>query len=95
MEAVTKETYVIFFQLVHLEGKRTRTESPCAIAPLISRMVSALNLLTRLIYLANEVRSNARATQLAAMRSMSDGLNRWVQQLVEHPNLTELEHLFA
>ena len=79
-----------FFQLVHLEGKRTRTESPCAIAPLISRMVSALNLLTRLIYLANEVRSNTRATREASMRWVSDNYTQWVRQVSGHPDLSEL-----
>jgi hypothetical protein len=56
----------------------------------IGQIVGALAVVISLIYLASEVRSSARATRLAAMRSMSDAFNRFAQQLVEHPNLTEL-----
>ena len=56
----------------------------------IGQLVGALTVVISLIYLASEVRRNTRASQLAAMRSMSDAFNRWVQQLTQHPHLTEL-----
>mgnify|MGYP003694000119 CR=1 FL=1 len=56
----------------------------------IGQIVGALAVVISLIYLAREVRSNARATRLASMRSMSDAFNRWLQQLAEHPHLREL-----
>jgi hypothetical protein len=56
----------------------------------IGQLVGALAVVISLIYLAREVRSNARATRHASMRSMSDALTRWVQQLSEHPHLREL-----
>jgi hypothetical protein len=56
----------------------------------IGQLVGALAVVISLIYLAREVRSNARATRHASMRSMSDALTRWAQQLSEHPHLREL-----
>jgi hypothetical protein len=56
----------------------------------IGQLVGALAVVISLIYLTREVRSNARATRHASMRSMSDALTRWVQQLSEHPHLREL-----
>ena len=56
----------------------------------IGQIVGAFAVVISLIYVASEVRSNARATQLAAMRSMHDAFNRWIQQLAEHPDLREL-----
>jgi hypothetical protein len=56
----------------------------------IGQIVGAIAVVISLIYLASEVRSNARATRPAAMRSMSNAFNRWIQQLVVHPNLSEL-----
>ena len=56
----------------------------------IGQLVGALAVVISLIYLAREVRRNARATRHASMRSMSDALTRWVQQLSEHPHLREL-----
>ena len=56
----------------------------------IGQLVGALAVVISLIYLAREVRSNARATRLASMRTMSDAYNRWAQQLTEHPHLREL-----
>ena len=56
----------------------------------IGQIVGALAVVISLIYLASEVRRNARAQQLAAMRWMSDAFNRWVQQLAQHPHLTDV-----
>ena len=56
----------------------------------IGQLVGALAVVISLIYLANEVRSNARATRLAAMRSTLDFLNRFSQQITEHADLAEL-----
>jgi hypothetical protein len=53
-------------------------------------MVGAIAVVVSLIYLATEVRSNARATREASMRSTSDSFTRWVQQLSAHPELREL-----
>jgi hypothetical protein len=56
----------------------------------IGQLVGALAVVISLIYLAREVRRNARATRHASMRSMSDAFTRWVQQLSEHPHVREL-----
>jgi hypothetical protein len=56
----------------------------------VGQVVGSVAVVISLIYLAGEVRSNARATRLASMLSMSDAFNRWVQQLSEHPDLSEL-----
>jgi len=56
----------------------------------IGQIVGAIAVVVSLIYLATEVRRNTRASRLAAMHSMSDSFNRWIQQIVEHPHLTEV-----
>ena len=56
----------------------------------IGQLVGALAVVISLIYLAREVRSSAHATQLAAMRSTLDALNRFAQQITEHADLAEL-----
>ena len=56
----------------------------------IGQLVGALAVVMSLIYLANEVRSNARATRLAARRSTLDAFNRLAQQLIERADLAEL-----
>jgi hypothetical protein len=56
----------------------------------IGQIVGALGVVISLIYLAREVRRNTRATQLAAMRSMHDAFNRWIQQISGNPDLSEL-----
>ncbi len=56
----------------------------------IGQIVGAFAVVISLIYLASEVRRNTRAKQLGAMRSMSDAFNRWVQQLAQHPHLTDV-----
>ena len=58
----------------------------------IGQLVGALAVVISLIYLANQVRSNARETRLAAMRSTLDFLTRFTQQIAEHADLAELRH---
>jgi hypothetical protein len=58
----------------------------------IGQLVGALAVVISLIYLANQVRSNARETRLAAMRSTLDFLNRFTQQIAEHADLAELRN---
>ena len=52
----------------------------------IGQIVGALAVVISLIYLAREIRSNARSARLASV----DTLNRWLGELVEHPHLSEL-----
>ena len=56
----------------------------------IGQLVGAIAIVISLIYLANEVRSNARATREASMRWVSDSYTRWIQQISGHPDLREL-----
>jgi hypothetical protein len=56
----------------------------------IGQLVGALAVVISLIYLANEVRSNARATRLAARRATLDAFNLLSQQLIVHADLAEL-----
>jgi hypothetical protein len=56
----------------------------------IGQIVGALAVVISLIYLANQVRSNASETRLAAGRSTLDLLNRFSQQTAEHADLAEL-----
>ena len=56
----------------------------------IGQIVGALAVVISLIYLATEVRSSARATREASMRSVSESYTRWIQQLSAHPELREL-----
>jgi hypothetical protein len=58
----------------------------------IGQIVGALAVVISLIYLANQVRSNARETRHAAMRSTMDFLNRFAQQIAENADLAELRH---
>jgi hypothetical protein len=50
----------------------------------IGQIVGALAVVISLIYLAREIRSNARATRRAAMRSLLEAFNRLTQQLSSH-----------
>ena len=52
----------------------------------IGQLVGALAVVISLIYLAREIRSNAREARLASM----DTVNRWLGQLVVHADLNEL-----
>jgi len=56
----------------------------------IGQLVGALAVVISLIYLANEVRSNTRATREASMRWVSDNYTQWVRQVSGHPDLSEL-----
>jgi len=56
----------------------------------IGQIVGAIAVVISLIYVASEVRRNTNATHLAAMRSLNDAFNRWVQQLGQYPDLEEL-----
>jgi hypothetical protein len=56
----------------------------------VGQLVGALAVVISLIYLAREVRSNAHATRLAAMRSTLDAFNRLAEQIAEHPDLAEV-----
>ncbi len=58
----------------------------------IGQLVGALAVVISLIYLANQVRSNACETRLAAMRSGLDFLIRFTQQIAEHADLADLRH---
>jgi hypothetical protein len=52
----------------------------------IGQIVGALAVVISLIYLAREIRSNARASRVASMET----LIRWLGQLAERPDLREL-----
>jgi hypothetical protein len=56
----------------------------------IGQMVGAIAVVISLIYLAREVRSNARATRYAAMRATLDNFNRLAQLTSEDSDLAEL-----
>jgi hypothetical protein len=58
----------------------------------IGQLVGALAVVISLIYLAREVRSNARETRRAAMRSTLDALTRFAQQVATHADLAELRN---
>jgi heme/copper-type cytochrome/quinol oxidase subunit 1 len=58
----------------------------------IGQIVGAIAVVISLIYLATEIRSNARATREASMRSLSDAVTRWLHQLAENPHLAEVFH---
>ena len=56
----------------------------------IGQIVGAFALVISLIYVASEVRRNTRATHLAAMRSMHDAFNGWIQQIAQYPDLADV-----
>jgi hypothetical protein len=58
----------------------------------IGQIVGALAVVISLIYLATEIRSNARETRRAAMRSTLDSLTRFAHQVTEHADLAELRN---
>ena len=58
----------------------------------IGQIVGAIAVVISLIYLAREIRSNARETRRAAMRSALDALIRFSQQITAHADLAELRH---
>ena len=54
----------------------------------IGQIVGAFAVVISLIYVAREIRRNARAERLASM----DTVIRWLGELVAHPHLRELYH---
>ena len=56
----------------------------------IGQIVGAVGVIISVIYLALQVRSNARQTRLASMRSMSDAFNQWLQSLAENAEFGDL-----
>ena len=52
----------------------------------VGQIVGALAVVISLIYLAREIRSNARSARIASLHDV----NRWLGELVEHPHLAEL-----
>jgi len=56
----------------------------------VGQIVGAVGVIISVIYLALQVRSNARQTRLASMRSMSDAFNQWLQALAENAEFGDL-----
>jgi hypothetical protein len=56
----------------------------------VGQIVGALAVVISLIYVAREIRSNARAARDASERSMSDRISQIIQQLSSRPELREL-----
>ena len=56
----------------------------------VGQIVGAVAVVISVIYLALQVRSNARQTRLASMRSMSDAFNGFLQGLAGNPQMGEL-----
>jgi hypothetical protein len=54
----------------------------------IGQIVGALAVVISLIYLAREIRSNARSARLASVGT----INRWLGQIASHPHLAEVWH---
>jgi hypothetical protein len=52
----------------------------------IGQIVGALAVVMSLIYVAREIRSNARAARLATIGTIT----QWLRELAEHPHLMEL-----
>ena len=52
----------------------------------IGQIVGAIAVVISLIYVAREIRRNARTERVASM----DSLNRWLREVAEHPHLGEL-----
>jgi hypothetical protein len=58
----------------------------------IGQIVGAIAVVISVLYLAVQVRSNARETRRAAMRSTLDALTRLAHQVTEHADLAELRN---
>jgi hypothetical protein len=56
----------------------------------LGQIVGAIAVVVSVIYLALQVRSNARQMRLASMRSMSDAFNGFLQGLAGNPQMGEL-----
>ena len=53
----------------------------------LGQIIGAIAVVVSVIYLALQVRSNARQTRLASMRSMSDAFNQFLQGLAGNPQI--------
>ena len=56
----------------------------------VGQIVGAVGVIISVIYLALQVRSNARQTRLASMLAMSRAFNQWLQSLAENAEVGEL-----
>ena len=56
----------------------------------LGQIIGAIAVVISVIYLALQVRSNARQTRLASMRSMSDAFNGFLQGLAGNPQMGDL-----
>jgi hypothetical protein len=56
----------------------------------VGQIVGAIGVIISVIYLAQQVRSNARQTRLASMRSMSEAFNQWLYGLAGNPPIGDL-----
>ena len=55
----------------------------------IGQVVGAVAVVISLIYLANEVRGNSRATRLESMRSLSDAINQFFRTVAQDAELAD------
>jgi hypothetical protein len=58
----------------------------------IGQIVGALAVVISVIYLTREVRSNARATRLQSMRSLSDAINGYFKTIAQDADLADLSY---
>lgn len=56
----------------------------------IGQIVGAVGVIISVIYLAHQVRSNARQTRLASMRDLSQAFNEWLYGLAGNPQIGDL-----
>ena len=56
----------------------------------VGQIVGAIGVIISVLYLAHQVRSNARQTRLASMRMMSDAFNQWLNGLAGNPQIGDL-----
>jgi hypothetical protein len=56
----------------------------------VGQIVGAAGVIISVIYLAHQVRGNARQMRLASMRTMSDAFNQWLQSLAENAEFGDL-----
>jgi len=56
----------------------------------IGQIVGAFGVIVSVIYLAQQVRSNARQTRLASMRTLSEAFNEWLYGLAGNPQIGDL-----
>lgn len=58
----------------------------------VGQIVGAIGVVISVLYLAYQVRSNARQTRLASMRMMSEAFNQWLYGLAGNPQIGDLYH---